>query len=308
MPSETTGIFESMDFDKVKDHPNILIAASLWEKDRFEAASVCYRYLRTIDDLIDCHKSIHAAIPDHEKHIFRKRVQEWIDSIREPAAQENGKNDELLQTMSKYHIPLWPMEDFSRSMMYDIDHTGFNTLDDFLDYSLGASVAPASIFVHLCGVRKGNNGYLPPEFDVRKASKPCAIFSYIVHIIRDFHKDQANNLNCFALDVLKRHRLDEEKIREIAETGLYTTEFRNMMQEYYDRADVYRRKTYDIINEIKDGLEPRYYASLRVIFSLYLMVFERINCASGSFSTEALNPTPDELKKRLFQTLDKMPE
>lgn len=292
-----------MDFEKVKDHPNILIAASLWEKERFEAATICYRYLREVDDMIDCHKAIHADINDHEKQSFRDRVDAWLGSIRDAGVTEGGEGNELLRTMTKFHIPRWPMEDFAKSMMYDIDHSGFKTLDDFLTYSMGASVAPASIFVHLCGLQKGKNGYLPPRFDVRKASTPCAIFSYIVHIIRDFHKDQENNLNCFALDVLDRHNLDQEKIREIAVTGQYSGDFRSMMEEYCILADEYRLKTYQVIEEIKDGLEPRYYLSLRVIFSLYLMVFERINCSSGSFSTEALNPSPAEIKERLYQTL-----
>jgi len=195
------------------------------------------------------------------------------------------------------------MEDFAKSMMHDIDENGFNTLDDFMEYSRGASVAPASVFVHLCGVRAAEHGYLPPGFDVRKASTPCAIFSYIVHIIRDFQKDQENNLNYFALDVLERHRLDPEKIREVAETGHYSRDFRHMMQEYYDLAEVFRSKTCKIIDEIKDEVEPRYYLSLRVIFSLYLMVFERIDCSRGSFRTEALNPSPEEIKKRVFQIL-----
>lgn len=309
MSADYTREMETMDFDKIKDHPNILIAASLWEKDRFEAASICYRYLRAVDDLIDCHKTRHAAIPDNEKQSFRNSVQEWLDSIRKTVApsdhhtQAGGIKDELQQIMTRFHIPLWPMEDFARSMIYDIDHNGFNTLDDFLEYSRGASVAPASIFVHLCGLQKGKDHYLPPKFNVREASTPCAIFSYIVHIIRDFQKDQENNLNYFALDVLERHQLDPDKIRKIARNGKYSDDFREMMQEYYDLADEYRKRTYKIIDEIKVGLEPRYYLSLRVIFNLYLMVFERINCQSGSFVTEALNPSTDEIKSRVIQAL-----
>jgi len=41
-------------------------------------------------------------------------------------------------------------------MVYDIYNDGFPTLQAFLDYAAGASVAPASIFVHLCGLTKVN--------------------------------------------------------------------------------------------------------------------------------------------------------
>ena len=83
----------------------------------------------------------------------------------------------------------------------------------------GASVAPASIFVHLCGLREDNGQYLPPLFDVREAAIPCAVFSYLVHIIRDFQKDQFNNLNYFADDILEKNGLHRKDLRRIAEKG-----------------------------------------------------------------------------------------
>ena len=58
--------------------------------------------------------------------------------------------------------------------------------------------------------------------------------------------------------------------------------FRNLMRQYYELADEYRIKTYDIIKEIRPLLEPKYQLSLEIIFDLYLMVFERINLKNGN--------------------------
>mgnify|MGYP003959037331 CR=1 FL=1 len=44
----------------------------------------------------------------------------------------------------------------------DIDHDGFETIDTFINYSQGASVAPSSIFVHLCGISRSNGTYNDP--------------------------------------------------------------------------------------------------------------------------------------------------
>ena len=55
-------------------------------------------------------------------------------------------------------------------MLYDVTHDGFETLDDFIHYSGGASVAPASIFVHLAGLQRNGGIYHDPPFDVRKHS------------------------------------------------------------------------------------------------------------------------------------------
>jgi hypothetical protein len=70
-------------------------------------------------------------------------------------------------------------------------------------------------------------------------------------------------------------------------------------------ADVYRVKTYDVIKEIRPLLEPRYQLSLEIIFTLYLMVFERIDLKNGKFTSEELNPTPEETRQRVYDTIMK---
>ena len=52
-------------------------------------------------------------------------------------------------------------------------------------------------------------------------------------------------------------------------------------------------------------LEPRYQLSLEIIFNLYLMVFERIDIQKGKFTTEELNPTPEETRERVYKTIMK---
>jgi phytoene/squalene synthetase len=190
-------------------------------------------------------------------------------------------------------------------MIYDIHNDGFPTLESYLDYSRGASVAPASIFVHLNGLTLKDGKYEPPAFNVKEAATPCAIFSYLVHIIRDFQKDQLNNLNYFADDMIAKHRLTRHDLREIAWGHPVSSNFRNLVNEYYSLADKYRLMTYEMIRKISPLLEPRYKLSLEIIFTLYLMVFERIDVKNGKFSTEELNPTPEETKDRVYKTIAK---
>ena len=295
-------IFNTIDFEKIKDHPNILIAASFWDYDRYEAAKTCYKFMRAIDDLIDNHKAAHKVIDENEKKQFNKNVNDWVKTIVD-TTNNYPQQKELLDTIEKFRIPAWPLEAFAKSMIYDIHHDGFPTLKAFLEYAEGASVAPASIFVHLCGIRALNGLYSDPVFDLKKAATPCAIFSYLVHIIRDFQKDQFNNLNYFADDLIARHGLDRQKLSNIAHGGIIDKGFRDLIQEYYVLADDYRQRTYDAINDIRVCLEPRYQLSLQIIFSLYLMVFERIDVQNGKFTAEELNPTPEEVKKRVYETI-----
>jgi len=295
-------LFEKIDFIRIIDHPNILIAAAFWSDERYRAAKICYKYMRGIDDMIDNYKSTHPVIDESIKKEFIKNVNAWI-ALAKNNKKELPGGHELTDTIDKFHIPLWPLEDFARAMTYDIDHTGFQTLDDFLAYSQGASVAPASIFVHLNGLSKKDNAYLAPAFDVRSAATPCAIFSYLVHIIRDFRKDQHNNLNYFADDLLARHGMQSSELKIIASEGKIPGGFRNMIQEYCALADTYKTSTLRVMDDIFPLLEPRYRLSLQIIFNLYLMVFERINIEKGTFSTEELNPTPEEIRARVYQTI-----
>jgi len=295
-------ILSSIDFHKIKDHPNILVAANFWEEDRFCAARICYKFMRAIDDLIDNHKAKNRLIEPEERKEFVANVEEWLKMII-VSKECNPLQVELRDTIDKFRIPLWPMEVFAKSMIYDINNDGFPTLDAFLEYSGGASVAPASIFVHLNGLQKINGQYEPPHFDVKWASTPCAIFSYAVHIIRDFQKDQLNNLSYFADDLIIKNGLSRKMLREFADGKPVNDNFRNLIKQYYLLADEYRLKTYEIIEQIRPLLEPRYQLSLEIIFDLYLMVFERIDLKNGQFTTEELNPTPEETRERVLKTI-----
>jgi len=296
--------FHSIDFERIIDHPNILIAANFWDAERFCAAKTCYKFMRAIDDLIDNHKSANLRIAPGERKEFVSNVEDWLKMII-VSEECNPLQRELAETVDKFRIPLWPMEAFAKSMIYDINNDGFPTMQAYLDYSGGASVAPASIFVHLNGLQKKNGSYETPPFDVKWASTPCAIFSYLVHIIRDFQKDQLNNLSYFADDLILKHGLTRDLMRRFAEGEPVNKNFRNLIREYYILADEYRLKTYEVIKQIRHLHEPRYQLSLEIIFELYLMVFERFDLKNGTFTSEELNPTPEETRQRVFQTIMK---
>ena len=294
--------FNTIDFKKIIDHPNILIAARFWDEERYQAALTCYKLMRAIDDLVDNYKTDHIFISEDEKSKLMNQVEDWLENI----GTENTNIplvDEVSITFRKFSIPKWTMESFARSMIYDIKHDGFATLDTFLEYAEGASVAPAAVFVHLAGLRKEGESYALPLFNVREAARSCAVFSYLVHIIRDFKKDQNNNLMYFSEDLMKKHGLTRTMLKEMAKGNPIIKEFRNMIKDYYEVADLYRIKTYDIIQKIKPLIHPRYQLSLDIIFNLYLMVFDRIDYSNGNFSTEELNPTSEEIKKRVYQTI-----
>jgi phytoene/squalene synthetase len=295
-------IFNSIDFNKIVDHPNILIAANFWDDQRYCAAKTCYRFMRTIDDLIDNYKAANRMIAVAKRKEFVTDVNEWLKTII-ISEDCNPEKVALIKTIERFRIPLWPLEAFAKSMIYDINNDGFASMEAFLDYAQGASVAPASVFVHLSGITSEDGSYKAPSFDVRDAATPCAIFSYLVHIIRDFQKDQFNNLNYFADDLVRKYGLTRRDLNNIAHGSPVPDGFRNLIREYYILADEHRKKTREVIVRIGPAMEPRYQLSLEIIFSLYQMVFERIDVEKGNFTTFELNPTPEETKERVWDTI-----
>ena len=299
---EFIALFESIDFNKIIDHPNILIAANFWDEERYQAARSCYKFMRTLDDLIDNHKAEHNGITGDERDRLKGSINQWIGMMREGKNMEPFSNG-LTEAINRFRIPLWPLEAFAESMLYDINNDGFATIGDFIQYAGGASVAPASIFVHLAGLQGSDGIYADPPFNVRRTASPCAMFSYFVHIIRDFRKDQLNNLSYFADEIMAKHNLTRADLKNIAHGAPVSDGFREMMREYYRITDGYRISTLKVINDVCPLLEPRYRLSLEIIFDLYMMVFERINPDKGTFSTEELNPTPEETRERVRRVI-----
>jgi len=292
-----------VDFDDILTNPILDIAARFWDKNRYEAFKTCYRSMRLIDDLVDDRKSSKKKISKIELIQMKRVMTKWMKAMQKGDSSDPFRR-ELIETLEIFKIPFWPWERLHRAMVYDLEHDGFESLLVFLRYSEGAAISPASIFMHLCGIEKIGNKYSAPSFDIRLAARPLALFSYFVHIIRDFQKDQLANLNYFADNMLLKHELNCENLRSVAEGKLIPSEFRNLMADYQSIANYYRLKARKVLDNIIPLLQPKYQLSLEMIYSLYYQIFDRIDIESGNFAEAELNPTGDEVKNRIKQTID----
>lgn len=292
----------NLDFNEILTNPILDIAARFWEDDRYDAFRTCYRSMRIVDDLVDNRKAAEGAITDIERERYIRIIEDWIDSIKQRQPTDTFQ-DKLIAAIERFEIPVWPWERLASAMTYDLTHDGYPTFISFLRYCEGAAVAPASVFMHLCGVIEKDGVYIKPIFNIRKAARPLAIFSYLVHIIRDFEKDQKNNLNCFAHNLLKQHRLTIPELKRIAEMQDIKPSFRSMMAQYAGFAEYYREKARRTIDRTLPYLKPRYQLSLEIIYSLYLQIFERIDPENSSFTATELNSKPDEIQDRIDEII-----
>ncbi|MEW5797155.1 MAG: squalene/phytoene synthase family protein [Candidatus Zixiibacteriota bacterium] len=298
-PSSEFNFALEKDFSEILTNPFLDIAARFWEPDRYEAFRVCYRSMRRIDDLVDDRKSGGVPISAGERVDYETSMTRWISSIKSGACPD-PYSSELLATMSRFTLPLWPWERLCRAMIYDLHYDGFATFRIFLRYTEGAAVAPAAVFTHLCGVTPAANGdFAPPSYDIRRSARSLALFAYLVHIMRDFQKDQRRGLNYFADDLLTAHSIGRDNLRLAARSGRVPHELRALFAQYRVFCANYRARARATLDELAAILPPRYQLSLEVIYGLYSLVYERIDPHRGSFAEGELNPSPEEIQNRL---------
>lgn len=304
LPVKSFNDFEfvyNLTYQELNTNPILDIAARVWEEERYEAAKVCYRSMRIIDNLVD-HRKTEGDVSEKEKLQIKVDIEDWVEGITQSKPRDSQQK-ELLETINRFQIPLWPWKRFAKAMIYDIYNDGYKTFDDFLSYSEGAAISPGSIYMHLIGVVKDNGSYRLSQFDIGDIARPVALYAYLVHIIRDFQKDQENNLNYFARDIMAEFGLNSLMLKDIAVGGEINSGFRKLMGRYKEYADYYRKKALHYIEMALPHLESRYMLSLGIIYDLYLQIFERIDPVKGIFTTSELNPTPDEIKERLDQII-----
>ncbi len=92
-------------------------------------------------------------------------------------------------------------------------------------------------------------------------------------------------------------------LKEMAGGSELKPSLRGLIKKYYTFAEYYRRKTRRTIDRISGCLEPRYQLSLEVVYSLYLLIFERIDVLNGKFTPAELTPSLAEVKERLCMTV-----
>ena len=292
-----------LDFGEILTNPILDIAARFWEDDRYAAFKICYRSMRAVDDLVDNQKVGGAALTADEQNLFASMIDDWINALRRGRADDQFQ-EELLEVLNRFQIPIWPWERLATAMTYDLYHNGFATFHKFLRYTEGAAIAPAAVFMHLCGVTPAKEGYRPATFDIRREARPLAVFSYLVHIMRDFQKDQQDHLNYFADNIVAGEGLTEQDLRLAATGGPINRPLRDLFARYKAIADYYRRLSRVGLDVLMPRLAPRYQLSLEIIYTLYLQIFERVNPDTGSFTGTELNPTPDEVQERIDRTID----
>ncbi|MEK6797229.1 MAG: squalene/phytoene synthase family protein [Spirochaetota bacterium] len=268
---------------------SILELASMhWDKKRRNAFVACYRIMRAVDDIVDNRRKRGMPIPRTERKAIERTI---TDMIRKGAVFDpRSECRELL-------VPSWPWRHWLRAMRYDLVKGCFPTYRAFLSYAEGAAVAPGAIFMHLCALRSGER-LRSPRFNVRRASRPLALFCYHVHILRDMKEDARDGIVFVPDDMLREHGLDREGFIGALRTRTLSESIRHIARFYHDRGTEYRKASFAMLESISAMVEERYRMSLKTLFDLYAEIHDRMDVARGCFTADLLQRSRPDRKKK----------
>lgn len=182
-----------------------------------------YAAMRLVDDLVDeqfitqpdpegtLAVSVHAQV-----ECWRRQACEAANGTFQPtqASYEPQVFEALNLTVGCSNLSEWPWNALAVSMRADIDGRPMETWGDFLTYSEGATVAPATVFVYILASVSFENVFKTPEplIFYREKVRDMAIFCYVIHILRDLACDvvRSKRLVTIPEEMLTAAGLDKE--------------------------------------------------------------------------------------------------
>jgi len=257
-----------------KGTPNLYLAANFLEPDdKFRAFLATYAAMRLVDDLADDARAA-GEIPLATKKQISAELDHFADMFRLQRIDDQlPYADDLKLALVRFQIPDWPFTLLAEAMKFDLNNDRFDTLDQFLQYSEGAAVSPAAIFMHLAACTFDDNGQLQmPSFDIHDAARPLAIFSYIVHILRDFKKDfmaGARPLIYIDLETSEMFYVSEEEMARTVTSGRQSLKFTKMIKWYFNRLTWFQVRARLTLDHLAAQLPDDGRFALDFIYELY---------------------------------------
>ncbi|MBD3305600.1 hypothetical protein GF339_04380 [candidate division KSB3 bacterium] len=278
-----------------QNRPHLYTVANFFFDPRiYYAFCATYASMRVIDDLIDSIEG-RRLLTEEERQHYSTQIDAWLAEVRtcrEPGEKPNPIANALTDVFQHFPIPLRFWENLARAMKEDLEKDRFQTFEEFLAYTEGAAIAPATIFMYFLTFRNDGNAYtcVSPDVDPYTYAKPMAIFCYVAHILRDIAEDLDLNktgLIYVPLQDLQAFSLSEEDLFTFKRTGTINHAFREFMRHMVARAEQYERQSYALLADLSPHLGQDATFILTLLLSLYSETIRRIEHVEYNVFTNA---------------------
>jgi phytoene/squalene synthetase len=189
--------------------------------------------MRVIDDEVD---DVFLALADSDRDMARPaiaaRVEQWrADALESLQGRYTAKGDTddtrifsaMNATLGRSNMGTEAFHGLADAMQRDVAERPLAMWDEFLDYTEGAAVAPAAVFVFILAakVRRDGSSHASLTRPCADYARHLAIFSYLVHILRDLKADAERAPQHLTLpdDLLAQAGLTKAQLQDAARQG-----------------------------------------------------------------------------------------
>lgn len=240
--------------------------------------------MRLIDDLVDG-ISNRSMISSGRKEFELGRVQSWLELVQAAKIGDGSSGPTwtaLADTFSHFDLPLEPWTNLAKAMKSDVMTSSFKTWDDLRGYMLGASVAPAVIFMYLVLMRPDSKGRFSTAWQypqVHAATEDLAIFCYCVHILRDVSEDLTlgrSGLVYLPEDELAQFGMVPADLYAMRERGRATAQYVEMAEFAAKRARQYLGNGREYLPAVLSQAEPSNGRALVTLVDTYERILNEL--------------------------------
>lgn len=269
-------------------NPFLYFVSSFFEdKNKFKAFCSTYASMRILDDYVDSIKN-RTKLNRYEKIFYLKEISKWENLITDCYNGKKVENPILLalsDTFKTFNVQLSPWTNLATAMRWDIENSRFNTFEEFLNYTEGAAIAPATVFTSVLAARADGNKYdcFVNVTDPYHYSKDLAIFCYLTHILRDISMDLElgeNGLIYLPLEDLNKFSITENDLWNLKSSKSINRNFQKMMKYQIRRARKFNDKGKSIVAELLEYLDSDCRFILNLLVSLYEKTMDKIERAT----------------------------
>lgn len=273
-----------------------LTSCFLADRERYKAFCAYYALMRIVDDRIDDLPD-RAGLSDRDRGREHEVVSAWETALRD-CHEGRGLSDTLLRkcdhadaaalleafAFSKpvFPTPLSLWANFFHSMHRDLDHERFETWQDFVAYTKGASVSPTTIYLVLLTSRSyppTNKPSLPADFDLLKCGQHLGTFAYLGHIVRDMAEDLVTGkggLLYLTQEDMTVHGVTEHELMSELERGRASIATRGLVADLVGRARYHLHEGRKAMVPLLGSIEEDCAFTLELIVTMYERVIDKI--------------------------------
>jgi len=280
-----------------------LVARYFNDRQKYKAFCSTYASMRTVDDQIDS-IPYRGSLDNSGKRRYHTEIDKWLERI-EACASPNCQNSPiyaaLQDSFSAIKLPLFPWRNLAEAMKKDVGRDSFRDFEEFVQYSEGAAIAPATVFMFLLTAKSVGSNYVweYSNREIYQFARELALFCYLTHIIRDVSSDlelSQSGLLYISDKDLREAELNKTDLQNFKSNGNINKSFKMLATKYIQRARDYEQKGRESLQLLLPNLDNNCQFILTLLLEFYSGTLDKITKIDYNVFTGDEKLTWDEEK------------